>query len=104
MATAKAAYFEREQAEMAEMEKNSGCTLTKDGEHQLSTNTLNKRSMVLDEETFEEQFLRCHVCKDRFNPTRMPKLPALSPLLLCHLHRPAVLDREPAAAESGSSL
>ncbi|KAK7478421.1 hypothetical protein BaRGS_00030346 [Batillaria attramentaria] len=78
MATAKAAYFEREQAEMAEMEKNSGCTLTKDGEHQLSTNTLNKRSMVLDEETFEEQFLRCHVCKDRFNPTRMPKL------LPCH--------------------
>lgn len=78
MATAKAAYFEQEQAEMAEMERNFGCTLSKDGEQHMSATTLNKRSMVLDEETFEEQFLRCHVCKDRFSPTRMPKL------LPCH--------------------
>lgn len=56
---------------------DSGCTLKK-GELYQSSSALNKRSMVLDEETFEEQFLRCHVCKDRFSTARMPKL------LPCH--------------------
>ena len=55
------------------------CTLSKDKEQHMSSTVLNKRSMVLDEEVFEDQFLRCHVCKDRFNsPARMPKL------LPCH--------------------
>lgn len=57
---------------------DGGCTLSKEGEQNLSSMALNKRSMVLDEETFEDQFLRCHVCKDRFCPSRMPKL------LPCH--------------------
>ena len=54
------------------------CGLSKEGEQHASCTALNKRSMVLDEEVFEDQFLRCHVCKDRFSPARMPKL------LPCH--------------------
>ncbi|XP_076444178.1 E3 ubiquitin-protein ligase TRIM33-like [Babylonia areolata] len=77
MASAKAAYFEQEEAHLASG-KGSDCSLSKEGEQHGSTTALNKRSMVLDEETFEDQFLRCHVCKDRFSPARMPKL------LPCH--------------------
>ncbi|RUS80612.1 hypothetical protein EGW08_011622 [Elysia chlorotica] len=39
---------------------------------------LNKRSMVLDEDRFEEQFLRCPVCRDRFNNDKLPRM------LPCH--------------------
>lgn len=76
-AEAKAAYYEREEADRETFDNS--CSLSKEGEQHMSALALNKRSMVLDEEVFEEQFLRCHVCKDRFTcPARMPKL------LPCH--------------------
>ncbi|XP_005088883.1 tripartite motif-containing protein 59 isoform X2 [Aplysia californica] len=43
-----------------------------------STLSLNKRSMVLDEDRFEEQFLRCNICKDRFRNDSLPRM------LPCH--------------------
>ncbi|XP_059140435.1 tripartite motif-containing protein 2-like [Physella acuta] len=43
-----------------------------------STVSLNKRSMVLDEDRFEEQFLRCNICRDRFCNEMLPKM------LPCH--------------------
>ncbi|KAL8585087.1 hypothetical protein ACOMHN_013103 [Nucella lapillus] len=79
MAAAKASYYEQEEACLALRKEGSGeCTLSKEGEQHGSSLALNKRSMVLDEEVFEDQFLRCHVCKDRFSTSRMPKL------LPCH--------------------
>ena len=27
----------------------------------------NKRNLVVDEAAFEEQFLRCHICRERFD-------------------------------------
>ncbi|GFN80546.1 tripartite motif-containing protein 2 [Plakobranchus ocellatus] len=39
---------------------------------------LNKRSMVLDEDRFEEQFLRCTICRERFNNDKLPRM------LPCH--------------------
>ncbi|ESO88096.1 hypothetical protein LOTGIDRAFT_165833 [Lottia gigantea] len=78
---AKAAYYEREEAamkeELAAKESNHG--LKKNEGIYSSLTALNKRSMVLDEENFEDVFLRCNVCKDRFSePDKSPKI------LNCH--------------------
>lgn len=40
--------------------------------------SLNKRSMVLDEDRFEELFLKCYICKERFTNTSLPRM------LPCH--------------------
>lgn len=34
----------------------------------------NKRNLVVDEAAFEEQFLRCHICHEKFDQTeKAPK-------------------------------
>ncbi|CAG5127588.1 unnamed protein product [Candidula unifasciata] len=40
--------------------------------------SLNKRSMVLDEDRFEDLFLKCFICKERFTNTSLPRM------LPCH--------------------
>ena len=33
-----------------------------------------KRNLVVDEAAFEEQFLRCHICREKYDQTdKMPK-------------------------------
>ncbi|XP_050401759.1 tripartite motif-containing protein 2 [Patella vulgata] len=77
---AKASFFEREEAAMKEeLTKEKPPVLKKNEGIYNSLNSLNKRSMVLDEENFEDVFLRCNVCKDRFSePDKTPKI------LNCH--------------------
>lgn len=52
--------------------------LTLNDELSGSSLSLSKRSMVLDEDRFEEQFLRCNICRERFNNDMLPRM------LPCH--------------------
>lgn len=60
----------------------------------------NKRNLVVDEAAFEEQFLRCHICREKFDQNDKPPkslpcnhtfcLPCLKQVLcqsvFCHTH------------------
>ncbi|CAG5132326.1 unnamed protein product [Candidula unifasciata] len=52
--------------------------LLMDEDTRTSSFSLNKRSMVLDEDRFEDRFLRCNVCKARFSNVSLPRM------LTCH--------------------
>ncbi|XP_071084629.1 tripartite motif-containing protein 2-like [Haliotis cracherodii] len=78
---AKACFVDEEDIPDKELCKalTEGVTLRNKGVQYDSQRTLNKRSLVLDEESFEKTFLVCAVCRDSFtNPLKPPKL------LPCH--------------------